>query len=82
MGHGPFSHLFEHSFIHVLDPHSSWRHERASILMFDHLLKVNNLIPVFQENGLNDKDIIFIKELIYGELPDDDPKVCLNAWVS
>jgi len=74
LGHGPFSHLFEHSFIHVLDPHSSWRHERASILMFDHLLKVNNLIPVFQENGLNDKDIIFIKELIYGELPDDDPK--------
>jgi len=69
LGHGPFSHLFEHSFIHVLNPKSSWRHERASIMMFDHLLEVNNLLPVFKEHGLSDTDIIFIKEMIYGELP-------------
>ena len=61
LGHGPFSHLFEHSFIHTLDPASTWRHERASILMFDHMLKVNNLEPIFRENGLNDKDVVFIK---------------------
>jgi len=70
LGHGPFSHLFEHSFIHVVDPQSTWRHERASILMFDHLLKVNNLMPVLRENGLSDKDVTFIKEMIYGELAD------------
>ena len=69
LGHGPFSHLFEHSFIHVVDPHSKWRHERASIMMFDHLLESNNLRPVFQRHGLDDRDIIFIKEMIYGELP-------------
>jgi len=73
LGHGPLSHLFEHSFVHVLDPESKWRHERASIMMFDHLLLSNDLLPIFAENGLNDLDRIFIKEMIYGELPIDDP---------
>ena len=75
LGHGPLSHLFEHSFVHVLDPESKWRHERASIMMFDHLLLSNDLLPIFAENGLNDLDRIFIKEMIYGELPIDDPTV-------
>ena len=72
LGHGPFSHLFEHSFIHALDPQSKWRHERASIMMFDHLLESNNLRPVFKHHGLSERDIVFIKEMIYGELPAED----------
>ena len=45
--------------------------------MFDHLLKVNNLMPVLRENGLSDKDVTFIKEMIYGELADlEQGEVC------
>jgi len=71
LGHGPFSHLFEHSFVHVVDPQSTWRHEKASIDMFDHMIVVNNLMPVFEANGLDARDIIFIKEMIYGKLRTD-----------
>ena len=35
-------------------------------MMFDHLLKVNGLKKEFEEYGLNDKDIEFIKEQIAG----------------
>ena len=38
-------------------------------MMFDHLVKSNNLRPVFQRHGLEDRDITFIKEMIYGALP-------------
>jgi len=69
LGHGPFSHLFEHAFIHALDPASAWSHEKASIMMLDHLIETNNLWPAFKKNNLSKRDVIFIKEMIYGLLP-------------
>lgn len=34
--------------------------------MFDHMMKVNNLLPSFTKYNLTDKDVVFIKELIAG----------------
>ncbi len=42
------------------------QHEQASVMMFDHLIKVNDLEKDFKEYGLNEKDILFIKEQIAG----------------
>ena len=42
------------------------QHEDASVNMFDHMVKVNNLLPSFTEYNLTEKDVIFIKELIAG----------------
>ena len=44
------------------------QHEQASVMMFEHLLEVNNLKPTFEEHGLNETDINFIKEQIAGPL--------------
>ncbi|KAJ8016312.1 hypothetical protein DPEC_G00005890 [Dallia pectoralis] len=65
LGHGPFSHLFE-KFIHKKIPGSQWKHEDASVQMFDHLianLKTKHGPDVI-EKFLSDTDISFIKELI------------------
>ena len=35
-------------------------------MMFDHMIKKNNLKPVLEQYGLTDKDILFIKEQIAG----------------
>lgn len=42
------------------------QHEDASVNMFDHMMKENNLFPSFREYNLSEKDLIFIKELIAG----------------
>ena len=34
--------------------------------MFDHMIKVNNLLPSFSKYNLEENDVIFIKELIAG----------------
>ena len=34
--------------------------------MFDHMMKVNNLLPSFAKYNLTEIDVIFIKELIAG----------------
>lgn len=45
------------------------KHESASVQMFDHLVKVNNLEGVMEEYGLSlPNDLIFIKEQIAGPL--------------
>jgi len=36
--------------------------------MFDYMIEKNSLMPFFKQAGLNETDIIFVKELIYGEL--------------
>ena len=47
------------------------QHEAASVDMFDHMIKENNLASSFEDYKLLEKDLIFIKELIAGEdLPD------------
>eukprot|EP00053_Salpingoeca_punica_P014007 m.127146 g.127146 ORF g.127146 m.127146 type:complete len:533 (-) comp16355_c0_seq2:251-1849(-) len=68
LGHGPFSHLFDGQFIPAIRPTSTWTHEEASISMFDYMIETNNLRPLFEKRGLDDKDIIFIKEQIKGPL--------------
>lgn len=42
------------------------QHEDASVSMFDHMVKVNNLLPSFSTFNLTEKDVTFIKELIAG----------------
>lgn len=44
----------------------------ASVLMFDHMVEVNHLLPSFQKYDLSEKDVIFIKELIAGTALDRD----------
>jgi hypothetical protein len=36
--------------------------------MLDYMIEKNHLMPFFEQAGLDKMDIIFIKELIYGEL--------------
>ena len=36
--------------------------------MFDHMIKENKLMPFFEQADLNELDLIFIKELIFGVL--------------
>lgn len=67
LGHGPFSHLWEH-FVNEARPEKKWSHEQASLTMFDFLVEENNLTPVFEEHGLTKQDMFFIKELINGPL--------------
>ncbi|XP_060772802.1 deoxynucleoside triphosphate triphosphohydrolase SAMHD1-like isoform X2 [Neoarius graeffei] len=68
LGHGPFSHLFDNLFIAKVRPERKWKHETASVQMFDHLVEKNNLQAVMKKYNLhvekNDDDLIFIQALI------------------
>ncbi|KAJ0406668.1 hypothetical protein P43SY_009779 [Pythium insidiosum] len=70
LGHGPFSHVFDGIFFKQLqqrglvDPTFHWTHEKGSLDMFDHLLRDNEI--QVEEYGLDERDLMFIKELIYG----------------
>ncbi|XP_060772872.1 deoxynucleoside triphosphate triphosphohydrolase SAMHD1-like isoform X2 [Neoarius graeffei] len=59
LGHGPFSHLFDSLFIAKVRPDLKWKHETASVQMFDHLVERNELKDKFTPDDLN-----FIKALI------------------
>merc|ERR1719394_172337 len=67
LGHGPFSHLWE-SFILESNPEQNWSHEDTSLEMLDFIIEQNNLMPIFREHGLTERDIVFVKELINGPL--------------
>uniref|UniRef100_A0A8D0G4C8 Deoxynucleoside triphosphate triphosphohydrolase SAMHD1 n=1 Tax=Sphenodon punctatus TaxID=8508 RepID=A0A8D0G4C8_SPHPU len=76
LGHGPFSHMFDGRFIPLARPGLEWKHETASVQMFEHLITSNNLRPVMNYYGLDlSKDIDFIKEQIGG--PTD---VNMSSW--
>ncbi|XP_062871158.1 deoxynucleoside triphosphate triphosphohydrolase SAMHD1-like [Trichomycterus rosablanca] len=78
LGHGPFSHMFDGMFIPKVRPGLQWKHENASVEMFDHLVQANNLEHVMMEYGLSlPDDLVFIKEQIAGPL---DPKTSDNKW--
>ncbi|XP_078098687.1 deoxynucleoside triphosphate triphosphohydrolase SAMHD1-like [Sander vitreus] len=72
LGHGPFSHLYDQMFIpkathpsgELGDKMAKWKHEEASVEMFDHLVKSNNL--KLDAYDLNDEDVNFIKKMIEG----------------
>ncbi|XP_050399002.1 deoxynucleoside triphosphate triphosphohydrolase SAMHD1 [Patella vulgata] len=72
LGHGPFSHVFDGKFIPLVVSESKWKHEEASIQMFDHLIEKNNLEKDFLEYNLTFKEREFIKELINGPSDDKD----------
>ncbi|XP_052424287.1 deoxynucleoside triphosphate triphosphohydrolase SAMHD1-like [Carassius gibelio] len=67
LGHGPFSHLFDKKFIPAVQPDPKWKHEEASVKMFDHMVNENNLKPLMASYGLDmENDCTFIAELIKG----------------
>ncbi|XP_053400924.1 deoxynucleoside triphosphate triphosphohydrolase SAMHD1-like [Mercenaria mercenaria] len=70
LGHGPFSHLFDKMFIPKVNSKSKWKHETASVMMFEYILEDNNgqLLKEFKNHlpDFNVNDIEFIKELICG----------------
>uniref|UniRef100_A0A672J591 Deoxynucleoside triphosphate triphosphohydrolase SAMHD1 n=1 Tax=Salarias fasciatus TaxID=181472 RepID=A0A672J591_SALFA len=69
LGHGPFSHMFDGMFIPKARPGLDWKHEMASVAMFDHLVEANELKPVMEQHGLVlQEDLDFIKEQIAGPL--------------
>ncbi|XP_042264857.1 deoxynucleoside triphosphate triphosphohydrolase SAMHD1-like [Thunnus maccoyii] len=66
LGHGPFSHLFDGMFIPKVRP-DPWKHETASLQMFDYLVYDNGLEPVMKHYGLKlPEDQTFIREMIAG----------------
>ncbi|CAL9702705.1 unnamed protein product [Knipowitschia caucasica] len=73
LGHGPFSHMFDGMFIPKSKHRPGWKHETASIEMFDDIVKYlekNNYdlkleLSKLCESNEND-DIMFIKEMIDG----------------
>ncbi|XP_042319026.1 deoxynucleoside triphosphate triphosphohydrolase SAMHD1 [Sceloporus undulatus] len=78
LGHGPFSHMFDGRFIPLARPGYPWKHEKASVQMFEHLITSNNLRPDMEYYGLQlNEDIDFIKEQIAGPI---EPKKDDSSW--
>uniref|UniRef100_A0A7N8YCQ9 Deoxynucleoside triphosphate triphosphohydrolase SAMHD1 n=1 Tax=Mastacembelus armatus TaxID=205130 RepID=A0A7N8YCQ9_9TELE len=74
LGHGPFSHMFDGMFIPKARPGIHWKHEKASLDMFDYLVSDNGLKPLMEEHGLVlPEDLDFIKEQIAGPLDTNWP---------
>eukprot|EP00040_Diaphanoeca_grandis_P009543 m.49203 g.49203 ORF g.49203 m.49203 type:complete len:566 (-) comp20965_c0_seq2:2-1699(-) len=71
IGHGPFSHVFDGLFLPRLNV--KWNHEEGSVMMIDHLIKVNN-IDLTRYGLVVPEDIDFIKCLILG-IDGDNPYV-------
>uniref|UniRef100_UPI0037E73F02 deoxynucleoside triphosphate triphosphohydrolase SAMHD1 isoform X2 n=1 Tax=Semicossyphus pulcher TaxID=241346 RepID=UPI0037E73F02 len=75
LGHGPFSHMFDGIFIPRARPGITWKHEIASLAMFDYLVSDNKLTEVMKEHGLVlPEDLDFIKEQIAGPQDTDAAK--------
>lgn len=58
----------------------SLQHEMASVQMFDHLVKDNNLEPVMEKYGLSNADLNFIKEQIAGPLNSTDSQDTVESY--
>ncbi|KAJ6430434.1 hypothetical protein OIU84_021767, partial [Salix udensis] len=43
VGHGPFSHMFEHEFLHQISHGIKWRHEDMSVRMIDHIVDFHHI---------------------------------------
>ena len=55
-----FSHLWE-NFVREARNGHEWLHEKSSIDILQFIIDDNNLMPIFQEYGLDEKDITFVK---------------------
>ncbi|KZP19123.1 HD-domain/PDEase-like protein [Athelia psychrophila] len=60
LGHGPWSHVWDSLFIPKALKGKSWHHEDASEMMFDDLIKQNEI-------QFSEEDATFVKALIAGE---------------
>ncbi|XP_030279786.1 deoxynucleoside triphosphate triphosphohydrolase SAMHD1 [Sparus aurata] len=85
LGHGPFSHMFDGLFIPKARPGLNWKHEMASLAMFDYLVNDNDLKPVMEQHGLVlPEDLDFIKEQIAGPLDtnatEDQKQTGSSSW--
>ncbi|XP_066442922.1 deoxynucleoside triphosphate triphosphohydrolase SAMHD1-like [Eleutherodactylus coqui] len=66
LGHGPFSHLFDGRFMLQAAPGKKFKHEEASVKMFEHL-ESEGLRKEMKKYGLNGScHSTFIKEMIAG----------------
>ncbi|XP_036455040.1 deoxynucleoside triphosphate triphosphohydrolase SAMHD1-like [Colossoma macropomum] len=80
LGHGPFSHAFDEVVQELKkekqeeekketkeeeEEKNKWKHEAASVKMFDHLIKENGIDDIMKEHGFKEEDFKFIKELIH-----------------
>ena len=52
------------------------QHEQASVAMFDHLIEVNKLKREFDQYGITEKDLKFVKEQIAGPI---DTEQCSSS---
>ncbi|KAF4788676.1 Deoxynucleoside triphosphate triphosphohydrolase SAMHD1 [Turdus rufiventris] len=78
LGHGPFSHMFDGRFIPRTRPDLKWKHETASVQMFEYLITSNKLEEVMKSYGLVlEEDMLFIKEQIGGPI---DETACVESW--
>ncbi|RLM93598.1 hypothetical protein C2845_PM08G07390 [Panicum miliaceum] len=57
IGHGPFSHLFEHEFLPRVDPGSTWSHENMSALLLDSIVDKHAI-------DIEDDYLKMVKEMI------------------
>ena len=51
----------------VLTEQCFLQHEKASVMMLDHLIEANDLMGEMRKYGLDENDLTFIKELIVGQ---------------
>lgn len=66
LGHGPYSHTFDNSFLQVYFPKLNWSHEMGSIMLLEHMIDSNHL-DIFEKS-----DITFITDLILGSTQESD----------
>lgn len=68
LGHGPFSHTFDRTFIKRVRPDTTWTHEQGSCDLFEYMLDVNeDLREMLTERGVGKKESELIKRMIKGE---------------
>lgn len=60
LGHGPFSHTFDHLVIPQITGNHDWCHEQASEMLFDDMIEKNYI-------DIETHQVAFIKGLIRGE---------------
>ena len=68
LGHGPMSHMFDGKFLttmmQIKGDDSVPPHEELSTQLLDHLIEHNQLWGDFERAGLDETDLLFIKEMI------------------
>ncbi|XP_040186538.1 deoxynucleoside triphosphate triphosphohydrolase SAMHD1-like isoform X2 [Rana temporaria] len=72
LGHGPFSHMFDRKFMPHVCPHKGFKHESASLKMFEHIME-----SIKSEIIMGEEDKKFIKELIKSE---NDPSIPKSSY--